>query len=82
MIPKRKFLFEPFEGLADIYINGQKVHAGHQGRTGHIYFHLPEGKFEVTAEPHDPRVGIGLEIKEGKLVPFVPVRRTKSIPIV
>ena len=38
MVKKRKFRFEPMEGLVDVYLDGKKVRAEHNGETGHIYF--------------------------------------------
>lgn len=68
--PKRKFEFDPWDGLCDIYVDGKKVREAHQAKYGHIYFHLPpdfpdEG---VTAEPFDPRVQVEAFVEGGKVV--------------
>lgn len=76
MVKKRKFMFESMKGLVDVYLDGKKVRAEHNGETGHIYFPILESEEpEVDVAVHDSRIGIEVEIKDGKIVPF------KIIPV-
>lgn len=71
MVPKRKFEFESMEGLVDIYLDGKKVREKHPGSYGHIYFRIsPDEKYEADVAPHDSRIGMEAEIKDGRVVPL------------
>jgi len=79
MVPKRKFEFEPTESLVDIYLNGKKVRAKHNGTKGHIYLYiLPDEKYKIDVAPHDSRIGIEVEIKDGRVVPLKIERKFQS----
>ena len=80
MVKKRKFRFEPMEGLVDVYLDGKKVRAEHNGETGHIYFPILESeKPKVDVAEHDARIGIEVEIKDGKIIPLV-IKRVFNKP--
>jgi hypothetical protein len=68
--PKRKFEFDAWEGLCDVYVEGQKIREGHAARHGHVYLHLaPDFPAErVTVEPFDSRVDIGAVLQGGCVV--------------
>jgi hypothetical protein len=69
MFKKRKFNLPYYDGLIDVYLNGMKVHAGHPGQNGQIYFHIsPDENPDVDIAPHDNRIGLEGEVKNGKVV--------------
>lgn len=73
---KQKFTFSSFNGMCDIYVNGKKAYSCHNASHGHIYLPI-KGVFVVTAKPHDPRIGIEVEFKDGRIIPFT--RPSESI---
>lgn len=77
---KKKFEFVVHDGLVDIYLDGMKVRAGHNGSHGHVYLPL-DSDHVCTVQEADTRIGIGAEIIERKLVPFKPVHKPLGEPI-
>lgn len=68
--PKRKFEFGEWDGLCDIYVEGQKVRQAHSAKHGHVYLHLPPDYPDdaVTVHPFDPREPVTAEIQGGEVV--------------